>query len=262
MSRIDVQLTNPANKFFKWNGNKDSGGLIQYYDKEAKENVTVPFPFSFLVLDRVFTIGGGHDVGGTWSGFWSNAVQNLQTQQFTVKSKQGRIASGYYADIKGTSGIKFITGLYIAYKDEEDILQIGYLELGGAAMSAWIDFAKARDIYSGAFSITGSEQKKKGSNVYFEPVFVHKADISEESDLAAKELTKHVVEYLKARFRLDADVEPYEQEYSGMAASAGASVHDTLMSRNNAERPDWNPTDDDAPDNFDPSLDNDSEVPF
>lgn len=240
MSRLDDQLVNPATKYFTWKG--DSGALV-FYDKDKKENVPVEIPFGFLVLDRVFTIGGGHKVNNTWSGYWSNAVQDLKTQPFFVRSKEGEIAKGFYSDLKGSSGMKFVTGLYIAYIDDDGVTKIGYLKLSGAAMSEWIDTTKKLNIYSGAFAITGSTTQKNGTTTYEAPVFKHKPDISEKSDAEAKELTVHVVEYLKAYFKKadDTVIELVETpEYSG-----------------EREEAEWNPTDDDAPENFD-----DEAIPF
>ncbi len=236
MSRLDTQLTNPATKRFEWKGNT---GSLTYYNKETKENVQVELPFGFLVLDRVFTIGGGHKVDGKWSGYWSNAVQDLKTQPFFVNSKEGEIAKGFYSNIKGQKNMKCVTGLYIAYIDDDAVTKIGYLKLSGAAMSEWIDIARKLNIYSGAFALTGSTTQTNGGTTYQAPTFKHKADITDESDAVAKELAVHVVEYLKAYFKKANDVST-EIDDDELPTHSGGQTE--------AE---WDPTDDDAPEGLD-----------
>ncbi len=139
MSRSNqTELINPATRFMEWSGGE---GVIRYFDKtlgEKGENVEVPLPFKFLVLDKVAQITGGIDRDGTYTGFWSNAVRNTKTQKLVVRSKAGVEAQGLYEDIKNYPGAKFMTGLYIAYYDEDKVLQIGYLKIKGAALTAWM----------------------------------------------------------------------------------------------------------------------------
>lgn len=224
MSRSNnTELINPAIRFFDWSGEE---GKIRYFDKtlgEKGENVDVPLPFKFLCLDRVAQITGGIDRNGKYEGFWSNAVRNLKTQGFVVKSKAGVEAQGLYEHIKGTPGVKFMTGLYIAFYDENAVLQIGYLKIKGAALTAWIEFTKFhRDIYAGAFAITGNNQCKKGTNTYYEPVFAHSAKVSEESDDAAKNLDVQLQEYLSAYFA-QSGIEEVEVQFSGQSQAVAAN---------------------------------------
>ncbi len=206
------ELVNPAVKFFDWSG---STGNITFYDKELKENITVDLPFKFLILDRVSQITGGIDRDGSYSGFWSNAVRNLKIQSLTVRSKQGIEAQGLYEHIKGTPGVKYMTGLYVGFYGEDKTMQIGYLKIKGAALTAWIDFTKShKDIYAGAFGITGAEKRKKGTTVYYEPVFEHYATVAPESDEVAKMLDVQLQEYLTAYFA-QAGIAEVEAEYSG-----------------------------------------------
>jgi len=222
MSRSNqTDLINPAVRFFDWSG---SDGHVSYFDKtlgEKGENVAVEMPFRFMVLDKVSQVTGGVDRDGKYEGFWSNAVKNLKTQKFIVRSKQGVEVQGLYENIKGHTGVKFMTGLYVAFHDEEKVLQIGYLKLRGAALTAWIDFTKShRNIYEGAFSITDKAKKKKGSNAYFEPVFEHIPKITEESETAAQDLDRQLQEYLTAYFAQQGIAE-VEREYSGSAPATG-----------------------------------------
>lgn len=233
MSRSNkTDLVNPAVRYFEWAGDE---GFIRYYDKEAEQNVSVDLPFRFLILDRVTQVGGGIDRGDKYEGFWSNAVRNIKTQAITVRSKQGIEAQGLYEDIKGTPGVKFITGLYVAFKNGNPELEIGYLKLKGAALTAWIDFTKAhRDIYNGAFGIVDKEKKKKGKTDYYAPVFQHFPDVSAESESQAVALDEQLQEYLTAYFA-QAGIEEVEREFTGEKAVAVGSEYDAQRPIETAE---------------------------
>jgi hypothetical protein len=98
MSRSNpTNFSSPASRFFDWAAER---GELQFYDKEAKQNVTVKLPFSFLVLDEVSQVGGGVKINGKYEGYWSNAVKDLNSQIITVKSKQGIVAQGLYSELK------------------------------------------------------------------------------------------------------------------------------------------------------------------
>ncbi len=242
MSRSNkTDLVNPAVKFFDWSG---SEGKIQFFDKtkgEKGENVTVGFPFKFLVLDRVTQITGGIDRNGSYTGFWSNAVRNLKTQSLTVKSKQGVEAQGLYADIKGTPGVKFMTGLYVGFYDGKE-LQIGYFKMKGAALTAWIEHTKLhREIETGAFSIIGAEKCKKGATTYYEPTFEYIANVSDEAEAAAIALDKKLQEYLTLYFA-QSGLDEVEHEYKAKAAGVGA-----YSGPDSSDYPEREYSDEDAP---------------
>jgi hypothetical protein len=220
MSRSNnIDLQNPAVRFFDWSA-KAAGapitednptglqGRLEYFDKslgdkekgEKGKNVAVKLPFRFMVLDRVVQITGGIDVGDSYENYWSNAVKNIKTQTLIVKSKRGTVAQGLYNEIKGITGVHFMTGLYIAFKEGDDY-QIGYLKLKGCALTEWIEFAP-RNIYEGAFGIVDTVAKKKGSNHFFAPVFKTYPEVSKEADAKAKELDRELQVYLSAYFAL------------------------------------------------------------
>lgn len=200
MSRSNpTTATSPATRFFEWAAEK---GELQYYDKETKENVTVKLPFSFMVLDEVSQVGGGIKVNGKFDGYWSNMVKNLNTQIITVRSKSGVVAQGLYSELKERKGLHYVKGLFIAFYDNSKTLQIGYVKFKGSSLSAWFDFTKTvRNIYQGAITIKRKSDVVHGDKGdYYTPVFVHKADITDESDAAAKSLDAAVQEYLTAYF--------------------------------------------------------------
>jgi hypothetical protein len=207
MSRSNnVDLTNPAQRFFEW---KARSGELTYYDKslgENGENVTVPVPFKFLILDKVAQITGGKKIGQgkdkQFIGYFSNAIRNTKTEKFVVRDKNGIVGEGLYENVKKITGVKFMIGLYIAFYGDNKELQIGYLKLKGCAMSAWIEFSKNhRNLYDGAFSITrGIEDEDEDGKAYYHPAFAHSTNVTTETDDLAKELDVELQEYLKAYF--------------------------------------------------------------
>jgi hypothetical protein len=222
-SKKDDYTENPATRFFDWSGGT---GELVYYDREAKENVAVPLPFRFLVLDEVATVGGGYDDGDTFIGYWSNAIRprDAKVSPFTVKSssngKSRTEMTGVWADVKGNlTGAKYIKGLYIGFFGETG-LELGYLKIRGAAMSPWMELVKEhKDIYAGAFAITGKVPKKKGTNNYFEPAISFTENVKEETNEAALALDRDVLQpYLTVYFA---------QQGQAVAATAGGTPSHT-----------------------------------
>lgn len=213
MSRSNnTDLVNPAQRFFEWKG--DTGSL-QWYDKEKGENQFPELPFRFLVLDILSGVTGGKTVNGNYEGYWSNSVRNTKTQMLVVRSKSGTVARGFYEDIKKHDGIKFQQLVYIAYYDADKNLQIGCLKLHGAAVSAWFDFRKGKDVYAGGLMIKGKSEELKNGNVkYFAPVFDSFNNLSPETEAKAVELDVHLQEYLTTYFA-QAGIEEVEAEYTG-----------------------------------------------
>lgn len=196
MSRSIPITTNPAKRFFQWSGSK---GAVTYYDKEKAENITVPLPFNFIVLDELSTITGWNEKDG---GYWSNEVRNITTDEITVRSKQGVEQVGTYAnlgDIKA-KGAKYAKSIYIAYAVDGN-LSICNFKASGAALTAWIEFSNLvgrLDQQSAMVSLVGSEDATKGATKYKVPVF---------------ELIEANPEDLDAAFDLDTELQAYLNEY-------------------------------------------------
>jgi hypothetical protein len=226
MSRSNpTTAANPAQRFFEWKAEK---GELQYYDKERKENISVKLPFSFLILDEVSQVGGGIKINGKYEGYWSNAVKNLNTQIITVKSKGGVVAQGLYAELKERKGLHYEKGLYIAFYGDDKSLQMGFLKFKGSSLGAWFEFTKAhRDLCKGAFTIKSRSDVIEGDKGdYYTPVFVHKPDISEESDQAAIELDKQLQEYLTAYFaHKGVEEEPAQEAQFAAAVGSPTPTH-------------------------------------
>lgn len=211
--------SNPATRWFEWDGGK---GGISYYDKATKQNISVGDKFTFILLDELATIKGWHD--SSESGIYSNEVRDTVAEPFVVKAfKGGQIAQGFYRQIRdrvAAAGGKFVCNCYIAFK-EEGVVQIGSLQIKGAALNAWVDFKKANrsDLYSKSVAITGSKEGKKGSIKFFVPLFAIR-EITPETNQQAMTLDGQLQEFLKAYFartrteQVGAPQEASEENYS------------------------------------------------
>lgn len=210
-SNPNEHLSNPATRWFEWNGEK---GGIRYYDKDAKQSVDVPSPFTFLLLDQLASVRGWDE--STKSGIYSNEVRDTTKDVLVVKSfKGGTIAEGLYKAIKtdvNSAGGYYTANLYVAFRDVET-LKIGSLRLKGAALSAWMDFTKAHrnDLYKNAVKIDGATEGKKGRVVYFTPTF-KVVPTSNETDAAARVLDAELQQFLSAHLarakRVQAEAAP------------------------------------------------------
>jgi len=196
MSRSNPTSTtsNPSTKWFEWDSDNS---CVKYYDKVEKKSVSVKLPFTFLVLDQTASITGWHE--SSTSGIYSNEVRSTKANSLLVRSfKGGTIAQGIYQDIKEkvkSSGGKFTTNVYIAYKDGSEY-KIGAIMFKGASLQSWSDFCKAHrsSLDTDAIQIASFETGKKGKVTYTTPTFkVIKA--SEEAQAKAIELDKVLQEY-------------------------------------------------------------------
>ena len=205
MSRSNnTELITPCQRFFDWNGDK---GLLKYYDKTAVNptnpektglNIEIKLPFTFIVLDILSTITGFSDTDN--SGFWSNEIRDIKKEIFIVRNKKGKVFEGNYDALKAAniSGIKYAQSVYIAFKNENEMI-IGNIKMVGSSLGSWIDFRKKHDVYKGAISIKSTLEGKKGKTVYQMPVFTP-IQISDDSNQIAIDLDKELQEYLTAYF--------------------------------------------------------------
>lgn len=196
----DNGASNPAVRWFEWNGEH---GTIRYYDKDAKKNVDVALPFTFLLLDQLGSVRGWHDASE--SGIYSNEVKDTRQEVLIVKSfKGGTLAEGRYKDIKdrvNAVGGQFVANCYIAFKHTGD-LAIGSLRFKGAALRAWMDFCKAHraDLYKKAITIYAFTEGKKG-RITFRVPQLKVTDVSAETDARAVELDRAFQEWVAGYFK-------------------------------------------------------------
>jgi hypothetical protein len=198
---------NPA-KFFL----KVKSGAVSYYDKEAGENIDVPVPFEFVVLDQLATVKGWSDADG--SGYWSNEVKRAGSDALTVRTSKGVKATGIWKDIKSDafiSGAKFNASVYLAHKSG-DKLVISNMALSGAALNAWIEFIQAnKGVMKGKNKVvlSGFADAKKGAVKYQVPVF-ETTDVTDEELEEATNLDKELQSYLGDYLNYKSADEPKE----------------------------------------------------
>ena len=200
---------NPSNRWYEWDG---SNGEIRYFDKTVKnakdpnkmgQNIISKLPFVFILLDETATVKGWHDPSE--SGIYSNEVRDTRADVLVVKSfKGGILAEGLYSQIRdriGNMGGHFTTNLYIGYKDAAGALQIGSLQIKGAALNSWVEFKKPNrsELYKQAIKITGFVEGKKGKIIFRTPMF-NLVPINEKTDADAKALDQTLQAYLKGYF--------------------------------------------------------------
>ena len=213
-SNPSEHVSNPATRWFEWNGEK---GLVRYYDKDKKENVDVPLPFTFLLLDQLASVRGWNDESS--SGIYSNEVKDTTKDVLVVKAfKGGTIAEGLYKDIKLTvnaAGGSYTANCYLAYKGATGELQLACIRFKGAALGGWMEFTKDHrgDLYKGAIKIDGYSEGKKGRVIFRVPTF-KMVPVSDETNDEATALDEELQDFLSAylnrnrRDAADAAAEP------------------------------------------------------
>ena len=174
--------TNPSQKFIEWKSNDKA---FSFYDKETKENVSIPLPFKFLVLDELHTVKGWNDASS--SQINSNEVKFISRDEMVVKPFKGNeIAKGLYKDIKEkikAAGGHYVKSVYCMLEDGS----IANLQLKGAACQSYGDFtAKTRSRLTDEWVVVDKAiDGKKGAVKYTTPGFAFDKSLSEsEADLA------------------------------------------------------------------------------
>ena len=246
MARGDIQIVNPSKRWFKWAG---STGTISYYDKEAKENVEVGFPFTFLLLDVFSTIKGFNE--GAREGIYSNEVKDLSKDILTVKSGKEVIARGLYKDIKDTvvsKGGGYAQSCYIAFKEEGELV-VGNFMMAGSSfgggvhkpadknmkdieIGGWMAFCKANknELYTKAIVLENKDDRicVNGATKFYAPKFRLK-DIDPETDKKAIELTQVLKAYMAEYFKQkDADENLLVNQDAVVAAQVEESLKKTF----------------------------------
>lgn len=202
MSRSTNQsITNPARFFMEWSSTDKA---FRYWKKgEEKgqgENIIVPMPIRFLVLDTLNTVRGF--IKSQELSCYSNEVRDIKKDELVVKTKKGIMAKGLYNDIitdGNLTGIRFCKSVYCMMRENDDFF-IANFQLTGTALGQWIDFCKTTKILQDAVEIASIEDGKNGSVIYTKPVFT-KIPVSAETDEQAKKLDIELQQYLTAYFK-------------------------------------------------------------
>jgi hypothetical protein len=186
--------SNPSTRFIEW---KSNDKCFAYYDKEAKENKTIPLPFTFLVLDELHTIKGWNDASS--SQIYSNEVKFISKEPLTVKPFKGNeIAKGLYKDIKEkivASGGHYTKSIYVMLEDGA----IANIQLKGSAVQKWGDFTqKSRDrLPEEWIQVKTALDGKKGAVKFWTPEFTFLKSLNEDEDNLADEAFNTLETYLK-----------------------------------------------------------------
>jgi hypothetical protein len=194
---FQAPLSNPAKRFLEW---KSNDKCFSYYDKEKKENVSVPLPFKFLVLDQLHTVSGWNDA--TSSGIFSNEVKFISKQVMTVKPFKGNeIAKGLYADIKEkvkNAGGHYVKSIYIMLEDGT----LANIQLKGSAVQQWGEFTNKSlsRLPEEWVVVDKAVDGKKGAVKYTTPGFTFGGSLNDEqanqADLVFDELETYLKAYL------------------------------------------------------------------
>jgi len=212
MSRSNPQLVNPSEHFFEWKGGQ---GVLQWYDKENKKNVMVKLPFEFLVLDELATITGYNKQQE--SGFWSNEVRNVSTDELFVRTSKGPFEAGLYGALAQTrsKGGGYTKSIYVAHKIKDNWV-IGNIKANGSALSAWIEFNKTLQrgmLEKGKVVMTQGEAQDSPVGKFYPPQFEYVESTDEEDKEAVKldrQLQVYLSQYL-AQPKVDEDARAVEE---------------------------------------------------
>lgn len=218
-SNPNAANANPTTRWFEWRG---ADGKLQYFDKskgDGEENVEVPLPFRFMVLDQLNTVSGYHKKKG---GITANEVRDISDTLHVRFFKGADIATGPWAAIKKDVAFEkgsFTKSCYIAFKDGDE-LKIGNIRMSGCALGPWIEFGKSagKSLEEKGVILTKGERDTSGT-VDFTPPEFSIMEISEETNAKATELDRKLQEFLKGYLAKGApskgsDRLPGEEDYS------------------------------------------------
>jgi hypothetical protein len=200
----EERAKNPATMFLEW---KSSLKSFVFYDKDKKENVTIPTDTKFIVLDQLSTVTGFDDTYGT--GYWSNEVRYVGNEELAVcvwdtKSNGKRVlAKGLWKDIKGSVGAKYAKSIYCMAKIDGEYKLVN-LKVSGASLTAWIKFVEEAGGDSALYgeTVVGIKEiatGKKGAVTYHYPIFhVASKKLTQEAMEQAADMDKRLQAYLDA----------------------------------------------------------------
>lgn len=191
-------LTNPAKFFIQWKSKEEA---FIYYNKEKKEDVKMPKPFVFIPLSMAYTLKGYNQK--KQKSYISNEIENIESDIISIKSydiskKATTEWTGTFKDIKDImdDNIKYTISLYAAIKTKKGEMTLVNLQLNGAALFHWFEFAKKNDIWSNAILVEKDTDEKNGAVKYKAPIY-EISNLSKEDDIEAGKLQTEIEGYLK-----------------------------------------------------------------
>ena len=193
MSKSNPKIENPCTKFIDFKGDK---GRFFFYDKEKEEQIDIPLPIYFTVLDELSTITGYNKKNDC--GIYSNEVHSTGTEVLRVKTfKGGESIIGLYKDIKDSikaMGGKYAKSVYALLIHTDKTTELVNFKFKGTAFSAWME--KKINPMKSVIGITELIEETNGNTIYKVPVF--KAfKLSSELDERALKADEVLQDYLK-----------------------------------------------------------------
>lgn len=214
------QLSNPAERYLRWNGRVDTvkdkstgavekeGGYLYYDDKDNDyETVKLELPFTIYPIGESMSIQGGVYDGANQAnntflsssefGGWDEPIKVYERH---IGDTNGAVvARGTWEEIKDTVKAhngKVRTNLYGVTKIGDKTM-IVRLELGGASGRALSDIRRkaGSQFYNAPLIISGVEYKVHGSVDYAVPKFAQGETYTEEAVKAIEEFAKVIAEY-------------------------------------------------------------------
>ena len=193
MSKSNPKIENPCTKFIDFKSDK---GRFVFYDKEKEEQIDIPLPIYFTVLDELATISGYNKKNDC--GVYSNEVHATGTEVLRVKTfKGGESIIGLYKDIKDNikaMGGKYTKSVYALLVHEDKTTELVNFKFKGAAFSAWLE--KKINPLNSVIGIVSLTEETNGNTVYKIPVFAA-FKLSPELDQRAIHADEILQDYLK-----------------------------------------------------------------
>jgi hypothetical protein len=193
MSFSNPKIKNPATKFIEFKGD---AGVFQYYDKEKEENIVLPFPIFFVVLDELHAVKGYNKFYK--QGVFSNEVRNIKEELLSVRVFKSDIKLvGTWEKIKGE--VERIQGhysksVYAGMIVKDTPMELVNFQFHGASRAPWFDYKGDKENLG--VSITGIVEDSNGNVTFQRPMFksIKLRDIDRKE---ATELDRKLQSYLK-----------------------------------------------------------------
>lgn len=193
MSKSNPTLQNPCTKFINFKSDK---GQFFFWNKETEQQVEIPLPIYFIVLDELSTVSGFNKTHE--SQIYSNEVHSMQKEVLRVKTfKGGESVIGLYNDIKDSIkalGGKYTKSVYALLVNPDKSTELVNFKFKGASFSAWLE--KKINPMKSVIGITEMTEETNGNTVYQVPVFVP-FKLTQEYDERAVKADEILQDYLR-----------------------------------------------------------------
>lgn len=220
-------IQNPAQRYYKWSGGikkevqlpsggtaEQVEGALTYYDAnmpDGEQNVHVPLPFNFCILEQTRSITGFSPTPGSNIRYYSNEAVGYDDEFVVMRKDESgshEIVRGKYDQIKEKlpQGARLQINLYIYNPSSK---QIERINAQGSCLAAFIEMSKKQKngIYERMCSIDSSgETKKTGTVTYMPPTFALSSNkYSDDEMKLLTEQDKIVVDYMDYRHKQNAN---------------------------------------------------------